>query len=174
MKFEKIFLDKAYLIELEENKDFRGSFTRHFCQKELKQAGLNFELCQSNISKNLKKGTIRGMHYQQDPYSEIKIVSCLKGAIFDVIVDFRPNSSTYLKWFGVELTENNNKMLYIPEGFAHGFETLEDNSVVYYQMGNFYTPSFAGGLRFNDPKLGIKWHTSSPIINERDANYELL
>lgn len=175
MNFIKINLTDAYLIELEEFKDERGTFARQFCKNELKEHGINFEICQCNISKNYKKNTLRGMHYQKAPYLEPKLVSCTKGAFYDVIVDLRKDSPTYLKWQGFELTEDNNKILYIPPMFAHGFQTLKENTVVYYQIGEFFHPEYYDGIRYNDPKIGIEWKDlGEPIMNERDKNYELL
>lgn len=175
MKFTELNLKDAYLIELEEFKDNRGTFSRQFCKKELENVGINFNICQCNISKNYKKNTLRGMHYQKEPFLEPKIVSCMKGAFYDVIVDLREDSPTYLKWQGVELTENNNKMLYIPPMFAHGFQTLVDNTLVYYQLGEFFNPEYYDGIRFNDPKINIQWKDlGNPIMNDRDKNYKLL
>lgn len=175
MKFTETKIKGAYLIELEPISDFRGSFARQFCQKEMEKFGIDFDICQCNISKNPKVGTLRGMHYQKEPYPEIKMVSCTQGKIFDCIVDLRKDSQTYLKWQGFELSEDNNKMLYIPSGCAHGFQTLEDNSTVYYQLGEFFMPEYYSGIRWNDPKIGIKWpQTENRIINDRDNSYELL
>ena len=176
MKFTDLSLEGAYLIELEEFKDERGTFSRQFCKEEFLQNKIDFNICQCNISKNYKKNTIRGLHYQKAPYLEPKIVSCPQGCIFDVIVDLRKESPTYLKWQGVELSGKNNNMLYIPPMFAHGFQTLEDNTMVYYQLGEFFNPNYYSGIRFNDPLIGISWKIfeNEPIINERDKNYELL
>lgn len=175
MKISPLEIQGAYLLEMEEFKDNRGSFARQFCKKELAEFGIDFDIKQCNLSKNYKKGVLRGMHYQKEPYPEIKMVSCFKGKIYDVLVDIRPNSSTYLKWVATELSENNGKMLYIPSGVAHGFMTLEDNSIVYYQLGEFFMPEYYSGVRYNDPKFNIKWpECENIIINERDANYDLL
>lgn len=175
MKISPLGIDGAFLIEMEEFKDERGSFARQFCKKELAEYGLEFDIKQCNLSKNSKKGVLRGLHYQKDPYPEIKMVSCFKGKIYDVLADIRPQSPTYLKWIATELTEDNGKMLYIPSGVAHGFQTLEENSVVYYQLGEFFMPEYYRGVRWNDPKLGIEWPiVENIIINERDANYDLL
>ena len=177
MKFTKLPLKGAYLIELEEFKDERGTFARQFCRNEFRnKIGIEISLCQCNISKNFKKNTIRGLHYQKEPFLEPKIVSCLQGSFYDVIVDVRPDSPTYLQWQGLELSESNGKMLYIPPNFAHGFQTLQDNTTVYYQLGEFFQPNCYAGLRWNDPKIGIIWQEfdSAPIMNERDKNYELL
>lgn len=175
MKVSKTKIKGAYLIEMEPVSDFRGSFARQFCKNEFAKYGIDFNICQCNISKNPKAGTLRGMHYQKEPYPEIKMVSCTRGKIFDCIVDLRENSETYLKWEGFELGDNNNKMLYIPAGCAHGFQTLEDNSTVYYQLGEFFMPEHYSGVRWNDPKIGIEWpQTQNIIINDRDNSYELL
>ena len=176
MKFTELKLKDAYLIELEEFQDERGTFARQFCKKELAQLGIDFDICQCNVSKNFHKNTIRGLHYQKAPYLEPKLVSCTKGSFYDVIVDFRKDSPTYLQWQGFELSEENNKLLYIPPMFAHGFQTLEDNTTVYYQLGEFFKPEYYAGLRYNDPQIGIKWNEFGfdPIMNERDKNYELL
>ena len=155
--------------------DERGMFMRQFCRKELAEHGLNFEMCQCNISGNTKKGTLRGLHYQKYPYPEIKIVSCLQGSFFDVVVDLRPTSATYLQHISMELSASNHKMLYIPPLMAHGFQTLEDNTVAYYQLGEFFHPEAYSGVRWNDPKLNIVWpDCDNRIINHRDNNYELL
>lgn len=174
MKISELEIKGAYLIELEEFKDERGSFARQFCKEEMKKFGIDFDIKQCNLSKNYTKGVLRGMHYQKEPYPEIKLVSCFKGAIYDVLVDIRRDSPTYLKWIGTELTENNNKALYIPSGVAHGFQTIEDNSIVYYQLGEFFMPEYYSGVRWDDPAFGIKWpHSENRIMNERDKNYEL-
>lgn len=174
MKFTELGIKGVYLIEFEEFKDERGSFARQFCKKEMSKYGIDFDIKQCNLSKNYKKGVLRGMHYQKEPYPEIKMVSCFSGAIYDVLVDIRKNSPTYLKWIGAELTESNNKALYIPSGIAHGFQTLKDNSTVYYQLGEFFMSEYYSGVRWNDPAFGIKWPKCEyRIINERDNNYEL-
>jgi len=173
MKFEKLDIEGAYLITIEPYRDDRGTFERRFCKKEFENAGIDFNVCQSNLSKNLKKGTIRGMHWQREPYAEGKLVSCQKGAIYDVIADVRRNSPTYLKWFGVELTEDNDKMLYIPPYVAHGYQTLVDNTTVFYQVSEFFYPDYYGVMRYNDPAFGIEWRDIKPvIINKKDKNYE--
>ena len=176
MKFTELKIKGAYLIELEEFKDERGTFSRQFCRKEFQNIGIDFEICQCNISKNYKKNTIRGMHYQKAPSLEAKIVSCLKGRFYDVTADLRPDSDTYLNWIGIELDENSNKMLYIPPLCAHGFQTLEDNTIVYYQINEFYNPLSYTGVRYSDPKIGIEWKKiDAPVImNERDKHYEFL
>lgn len=174
MRITPLEISGAFLIEMEEVKDNRGSFARQFCKKELVKAGIDFDIKQCNISKNYKAGVLRGMHYQKEPYPEIKFVSCFKGSIFDVLVDIRKDSPTYLQWVATELSEANGKMLYIPSGVAHGFQTLEDDSVVYYQLGEFFMPEYYSGVRWNDPAFGIIWpEVANRVMNERDASYEL-
>lgn len=175
MKFTPLELPGAFLLEPEPFIDERGLFMRQFCLKELAAHGLEFSMCQCNISGNTKKGTLRGLHYQKVPYPEIKIVSCLKGSFFDVVVDLRPTSPTYLRHISMELSAKNRKMLYIPPMMAHGFQTLEDDTTAYYQLGEFFHPEVYDGVRWNDPKLGIVWpECEKRIINERDNNYALL
>jgi dTDP-4-dehydrorhamnose 3,5-epimerase len=175
MKFTELKLKGAYLIELEPLKDERGVFSRQFCKKELSRYGIDFEICQCNISENYKKGTLRGMHFQNKPYREAKMVTCVKGSFVDVIVDLREDSETYLKWESIEMSEGNNKVLYIPPDFAQGFQTLEDNTIIFYQMGNYYNNEQTNGLRWNDPKLAINWpECEHKIINERDNSYAFL
>lgn len=172
MIFKETKLKGAFIIEPERLEDERGFFARTFCQKEFKKYGLNFSIVQCNISFNKKKGTLRGMHYQVAPHEEAKIVSCIRGAIYDVIIDLRKDSPTYCKWFAVKLTVENYKMFYIPKGFAHGFQTLEDDTMVFYQMSEFYHPECAQGARWNDPAFGIEWPVSVKIISEKDLGYK--
>ncbi len=171
MKFVKTKFEGAFLIELEALEDLRGFFARSFCKREFDKLGLNSKIAQCNLSFNKKKGTIRGMHYQVAAFSETKIVSVIKGAIWDVIVDVRESSPTYLQWEGFEISSENHHSLYIPEGFAHGFQTLENDTTVYYQIGNFYEPGAARGLLYNDPKLDIKWKALPVTISEKDLSY---
>jgi len=172
MKFIPIELKDAYIIKLEPLKDERGFFIRSFCKKEFEKHNLNFRIVQCNISINKKKGTLRGMHYQVAPYGEAKLVSCIRGAMYDVIIDLSPDSPTYCQWFSVELSAKNYKMLYIPEGFAHGFQALEDDTVVFYQMAEFYHPECAKGLRWDDPKFAIKWpRVKNRLISAKDRSY---
>lgn len=171
MIFEETQLHGAYLITLQPMVDERGFFARTFCKNEFEQHGLHNNFVQANISYNQKKGTLRGLHYQEYPHGEVKIVTCHRGAIFDVIVDIRKNSPTYGQWISVELTADNYRALYIPEGFAHGFQTLCDDVEVFYQMGNYYVASAANGIRWNDPTLGITWPSQNSIISERDKNF---
>jgi dTDP-4-dehydrorhamnose 3,5-epimerase len=175
MKIIKLDIKGAYLIEREEFKDDRGSFSVQFSKKELSEYGIDFEVKQCNLSKNYKAGVLRGLHYQKEPYSEIKLISCLRGSIIDVIVDFRKESPTYLQYQSFELSEENNKSLYIPPMCAHGFQTLRDNTIVSYQVSQYFMPDYYAGLRWNDPKLNIKWpECEHRIIIERDNNYALL
>ena len=171
MRFIETPLPNAYIIEPERLEDERGFFARTFCRREFESRGLNANFVQCNISFNKKKGTLRGMHYQEAPYAEAKLVRCTRGAIYDVIIDIRPESPSFKKWFAIELTEKNRLMLYVPEGFAHGFQTLEDNTEVFYQMSEFYHPEFAKGIRWDDPNIGIIWPSANRIISLRDTKY---
>jgi len=172
MIFAETKLHGAYIIEPEPLQDERGFFARAFCQEEFKAHGLNFRVAQCNISFNEKKGTLRGMHYQVAPYEEPKLVRCTMGSVYDVIIDLRLKSPTANQWFACELTAENRSMLYIPAGFAHGFQTLEDNSEVFYMMGELYHPESARGVRWDDPAFGIKWIYEMPIIFDRDRSYQ--
>ncbi len=172
MKISELEIKGAYILELEPINDNRGFFARKFCKKELKEKiGINFEICQANVSYNKKKGTIRGLHYQKSPYEETKIISCVKGKIFDVVLDLRENSPTYLQWYGVELSENNFKMLIIPKGCAHGFQSLEDDTILNYFVDQYFTPSADSGYKYNDPAFNIKWPINNTIIiSDKDLN----
>lgn len=171
MIFKETKLKGAYVIELEPLKDERGYFARGFCQKEFEEHGINVRIVQCNISFNEKKGTLRGMHYQAVPHEEAKIVSCINGAIYDVIIDLRRDSATYCQWIAVELSSDNFKMLYVPVGFAHGFQSLEDNTVVFYQMSEFYHPECASGVKWDDPAFGVKWPINIYIISAKDRQF---
>lgn len=171
MIFKETKLKGAYVIEPERLEDERGFFARTFCKEEFKANGLNPCVAQCNISFNRKKGTLRGMHYQVAPHEETKLVRCTRGAIYDVIIDLRLQSPTFKQWVAVELTEKNHKMLYIPEGFAHGFQTLVDNTEVFYQMSEFYHPVCSKGVRWNDPVFGIEWIYTEAVISMKDQNY---
>lgn len=172
MKFLQVPLEGAYLIEMEPIEDDRGFFARTFCRDEMIAHGLNPDVAQCNISYNRRRGTIRGMHYQSAPHEETKIVQCIRGTVYDVIIDLRPLSATYRQWYGVELNDRNRKMLYIPHGFAHGFQTLEDDSEIFYQMGSNYVPEAARGIRWDDPAFRIEWPYKCEEISERDRNFE--
>jgi len=171
MKFVATELAGAYLIELERLEDERGFFARTFCRDEFAAHGLRSSFVQCNVSFNARKGTVRGMHFQEKPHEEAKLVRCTRGAIYDVIVDIRKGSPTYKLWTAVELTADNGRMLYVPEGLAHGFQTLENNSEVLYQMSEMHHPESARGLRWNDPAFAIRWPLASPILSERDARF---
>lgn len=170
MLFTQTKFAGVFLITLQPMEDERGFFARSFCKQELEQAGLSSDFVQCNISFNHKKATIRGLHYQQTPHEEIKIVSCRRGAIFDVVVDIRKDSTTFGEWLGMELSEKNNQALYIPHGFAHGFQTLLDETEVFYHMGNYYCKNAAHGICWNDPHLAIHWPYPVSIISEVDKN----
>mgnify|MGYP006431972179 FL=1 len=173
MKFVETSLKGSYIIELEKLEDERGFFTRMWDEEIFQNKELNSRLVQISLSSNKKKGTLRGMHFQEKPFEETKIVRCVKGKIFDVIIDLRSNSKTYKKWISVELNSNDLKMIYIPEGFAHGFQTLEDNTEVMYQMSNWFSPEHAKGIRWNDQEFNIKWPINEPIISKKDQSHEL-
>lgn len=171
MIFTETKLAGAYIIEPERLEDERGFFARTWCQREFEVHGLNPRLVQCSISFNKKKGTLRGMHYQVAPHEEAKLVRCTSGAIYDVIIDLRLNSPTFKQWLAVELTADNRCMLYIPEGFAHGFQTLDHNTEVFYQMSEFYAGESANGVRWDDPAFGIEWTEDTRIISARDQEY---
>lgn len=171
MLFKETIISGVYIIELEKKYDERGFFARTWCKNEFKEQGLESELAQCNLSYNKKCGTLRGMHYQIAPYGETKLVSCISGAIYDVIIDLRKESPTYEKWYSVELTAENGLMLYIPKGIAHGFQTLKDKTSVFYQMSEFYHPESARGIRWDDVKFNIKWPIAEKIISEKDQSY---
>jgi dTDP-4-dehydrorhamnose 3,5-epimerase len=174
MQFTETCLAGAYVIGLEERGDERGFFARTFCANEFREHGLKPAVAQCNVSYNYTRGTLRGMHYQLPPAAEAKLVRCTRGAIYDVIVDLRLDSPTYLQYVGVELTAENRLALYVPELFAHGYETLEDGTEVAYQVSEFYAPGQERGLRFDDPALGIAWPLPVRVISEKDANWPLL
>ena len=172
MKFIKTELEGAYIIEMEPFKDYRGTFARVFCANEFKEHGLDYNLVQTNHSVTLKKGVIRGMHYQVEGTEEAKLLRCVCGKILDVIIDIRKSSKTFGKHIAVELSDSNNKMLYVPRGFAHGFLTLSDNCHVTYQVSNFYAPGKEKGIRWNDPFFAIDWPIKEPVLSDKDANLE--
>jgi dTDP-4-dehydrorhamnose 3,5-epimerase len=174
MIFQETPLSGAYVIEPERINDNRGFFARVWCKKELSQLGLTSELVQSNIGFNLCKGTLRGLHFQKPPYAETKILRCTRGAIFDVIVDLRTTSPTYKDWFGVELSDENCRMIYVPEGFAQGYVTLADHTEINYHTSEVFTPAAAFGVRFDDPAFGIQWPVAAAVISEQDRNWPLL
>lgn len=171
MIFIETELKGAHIIELERREDNRGFFARTWCQQEFAAHGLVARIVQVNLSYNHTRGTLRGMHFQTAPYAETKLVRAVRGAIYDVIIDLRPDSPTYKRWIGVELTADNHRALYVPEGFAHGFQTLEEHTDVLYEMSAFYTPLAASGLRYNDPAFDITWPLPVSIISERDTSW---
>lgn len=171
MKFIETSIRGAFILELEYFKDERGFFARSWCRDEFQAKGLNPCLIQCSISYNKRKGTLRGMHYQIEPHKESKIVRCTMGALYDVIVDLRKDSATFRKWCSAELTAENHRMLYVPEGLAHGYLTLEDDSEVFYQISDSYHPECAKGVRWNDPAFGIKWPAEVKMIAARDSGY---
>lgn len=172
MLFKETTLKDSYVIEPEIYKDQRGLFFRTFCEKEFESNNLLSHFPQCSISVNPLKGTVRGMHYQVSPYEEVKLVRCIKGSIYDVILDLRKDSSSYMKFFSIELSEYNNYALYIPKGFAHGFQTLEDNSILYYHISEFYNDNSSKGIKYNDPAFNITWPLEISIISKRDESYE--
>ena len=168
MIFIETKLEGAFLIDPECIEDERGFIARTCCRKEFEQYGLKSDWVQCNISYNKRKGTLRGMHYQVDPYAEVKLVRCTMGAIYDVIIDLRSNSKTYRQWIAAELSAENRKMIYIPQGFAHGFQTLMDNSEIFYQMSAFYAPECARAVRWNDPQFKIHWPEAERTMSKKD------
>jgi len=169
--FTETELKGAFVIDVEKLDDERGFFARTWDKEEFEKHGLNSNVTQCSISVNKKKGTIRGMHYQSKPYEESKIVRCTKGKIFDVIIDLRLNSRTFKKWFGIELSADNYICMYIPEGFAHGFQTLEDDSEVFYKISESYEPEYSKGIRWNDDFFKIKWPLVPTIISKKDKKF---
>lgn len=171
MEFISTPLTGAYLIELNKKNDDRGFFARFFCVEEFKKVGLEYAFIQVNNSLSHLKGTLRGMHYQLHPKSETKIIRCIKGSLYDVIVDLRPESVTFGQSFGCELSANNRRMMYVPQGFAHGFVTLEDETEVIYMVSESYSPQHERGIRWNDPYFNIAWATKPIIISEKDLSH---
>jgi dTDP-4-dehydrorhamnose 3,5-epimerase len=171
MLFKSLEIEGAFLISSPVNSDNRGHFTRLFCQEEFNKNNLNSELVQASLSFNKKRGTLRGMHFQKSPYEEEKMVRCVRGTVYDVIVDLRPKSVTFLKWIGVELSEKNSEMIYIPKGVAHGFQSLEDDSILIYFMTEKFYPDSASGFFYDDPNIKIKWPIKEKIISEKDKNF---
>ncbi|HZL14013.1 MAG TPA: dTDP-4-dehydrorhamnose 3,5-epimerase [Verrucomicrobiae bacterium] len=174
MKFSRTSLAELWLIELEPREDERGFFARTFCEKEFAEHGLNTRWPQCNLTLTKKRSAIRGMHFQAEPKPEIKLVRCVAGKIFDVVVDVRRDSPTFGKWEGFELSAENHRQLYVPAGFAHGFQCLSENSEVFYQMSEFYFPELARGVRWNDPAIGIRWPLPDASLSERDRQLPLL
>lgn len=171
MIFEPLELAGVWRVALDRHEDERGFFARTFCRDEFEAHGLAGEFEQSSLSRNARRGTLRGMHYQAEPNAETKFVRCVRGAVFDVVVDLRPGSPTRGRWVGEMLTAENGLALYVPAGFAHGFQTVEDDSDVLYQITPAFRPGFGAGVRWDDPAFGIRWPVSDPILSERDASY---
>lgn len=174
MQFTETELKGVWLIEPTPAIDDRGSFTRIFCEKEMADCGLATRFVQHSRSHSIRKGTLRGLHYQEDPYTEVKLVSCVRGAIFDVVVDLRPNSPTRHRWQAFELTPRNMKQVYIPTGFAHGFQTLTEDAEVSYLISQFYTPHASTGVRYNDPVFSINWPLMPTAMSEKDKTWPLV
>jgi dTDP-4-dehydrorhamnose 3,5-epimerase len=173
MIFTQTNIKGAFIIDVKRIEDERGFFGRAFCQNEMKEQGLNPVVAQTNISHNKLKGTLRGLHFQEAPHEESKLVRCTRGRLFDVLVDLRKGSETFCQWFGTELSADSFRMLYVPEGCAHGFITLEDNTDIMYQVSAFYAPGAERGLRWNDPAFGIEWPMEPVVISEKDQNQPL-
>ena len=173
MKFTETKLKGAFIIELDKHLDDRGFFARSFCKNEFSQLGLNNDIVQINNSLSKHKGTLRGLHYQVFPKQEDKIIRCIKGAIYDVVIDLRSESETFLEWFGLELSEVNRKALFVPKGFAHGYLTLTDNSELFYISTEYYSAESEKGVRWDDPKFNIEWPIDITEISEKDAAHPL-
>ena len=171
MKFLPTKLPGVWIVDLDKHEDERGFFARSWCRREFEEHGLNPNLVQCSVSFNHKKGTLRGMHYQIAPHEEAKLVRCTRGAIYDVAIDLRPTSAARKQWLAVELTADSGRALYIPEGFAHGFQTLADDTEVFYQMSEVFHPESAHGVCWNDPVLNIQWPVINPFLSERDNNF---
>ncbi len=172
MNIQKTTVTDACVLDFQSFGDERGFFTRAFCAKEFAKAGLPVNMVQANLAGSAAKGTLRGLHYQVAPHEEAKLLRCIRGAVFDVVVDIRPESSTYGAWFGVELTAENRRMMFVPAGCAHGYLTLEDNSEVYYLVSEFYEPTAEKGIKWDDPAFGIKWPlTDNLVISDKDKKW---
>lgn len=173
MLYRETGLKDAYLIDLEKRGDERGFFARFFCAEEFAKMGLKSQFVQVNNSLSAQKGTLRGIHYQLAPKAEVKVVRCIQGALWDLIVDLRPDSPTFKKWFGAELTAENRRMMYVPEGFGHAFLTLEDNTEALYLVSEYYSPQHERGLRFDDPAFNIQWPGKPVVISDKDLKHPL-
>jgi dTDP-4-dehydrorhamnose 3,5-epimerase len=172
MKFTGTGLDGAFVIEIEPHVDDRGFFARAWCRREFETTGIQSKFVQANIAFSKEKGTLRGMHFQNAPHAEAKLLRCVKGAIFDVIIDLRPDSPTFKHWFGIELTAENHNMVFIPEGFAHGYLTTAAETEVFYLVSAFYSPEVEGGVRWDDPAFGVEWPmTGNLIVSEKDRSW---
>jgi dTDP-4-dehydrorhamnose 3,5-epimerase len=169
--FSETELPGAFVIDLEKIEDERGFFARAWCQRELRDHGLESRIAQCNMSFNKRKGTLRGMHFQRPPHEEVKLIRCIRGALYDVIIDLRPESAAYKRWIGAELTAENRRMLYVPRGFAHGFQTLEEDTETFYMVSEFYTPGAESGVRWDDPSFGIDWPLPPSEISDKDQQW---
>jgi len=174
MIFTETELEGAFIIDVNRLGDSRGFFARAFCQRDLREHGLNPVIAQANVAFNKVKGTVRGMHFQYPPAAETKLVRCTRGAILDIIVDLRPESPTYLRHIAIELSADNHRALYVPERFAHGYQVLEDATETSYLVGEFYSPQNEGGLMYNDPRLGLTWPLAVGEVSEKDSRWNLL
>lgn len=170
MIFKELQLDGVYTVDLEPKEDSRGFYARAWCRDEFGSKGLATDFAQINISYTHKKGTVRGLHYQLPPYGEVKLVRCVRGTIFDVVIDMRPESPTYRQWLGIELSAENRRALYVPENFAHGFVSLTDDCELIYSISSEYHPESERGIRYNDPSIGIQWPIDIDIVSEKDRN----
>jgi dTDP-4-dehydrorhamnose 3,5-epimerase len=172
MRFQETKIRGAWVIDLEPIEDARGFFARVWSQSELVDHGLETRVAQCNVSFNKRRGTLRGMHFQRAPHEEVKFIRCIRGTLYDVIIDLRPDSPTYKRWVAVELSGENRRALYVPVGVAHGFQTLQDDVEVFYMMSEFYTPVAEAGVRWDDPSFGIEWPLRSPTeISDKDASW---
>ncbi len=171
MRFTEIRLSGAYVIELEPRQDARGFFARAFCRREFEAYGLNPRIAQANVALSHARGTLRGLHYQVAPFEETKVVRCTRGSVFDVMVDLRPGSPTYCQWVGEELSAASRRMLYVPAGFAHGYQTLEDDTELFYLVSECYSPEHERGVRWNDSAFGIRWPLAEPIVSPKDQAF---
>jgi dTDP-4-dehydrorhamnose 3,5-epimerase len=169
--FTSTELSGAFIVEAEPHSDDRGAYTRMWCAREFAAHGLSVSLAQTGLSYNRRRGTVRGMHMQEAPHGQTRLVRCGRGAIYDVIIDLRPDSPTYCRWLAVELRASSCAMLYVPEGFAHGFQTLEDHTEVVYHMTGFYEPAAERGVRWNDPRFAITWPLPDITISDKDCHY---
>jgi dTDP-4-dehydrorhamnose 3,5-epimerase len=174
MRFHDTVIPGAYVVEIEPRRDERGLFGRVFCERELEAHGLATRFVQANVGVSARRGTLRGLHYQAEPFEEVKLVRCSRGAAYDVAVDLRPDSPTYLRYYGIEITPDNLRMLYVPEGCAHGYLTLEDDTEVVYQTSVFYEPTAERGAHYADPAFGICWPIEVAVISEKDAAWPWL
>jgi dTDP-4-dehydrorhamnose 3,5-epimerase len=174
MRFAQTGISGAWVIDPNPHEDSRGRFLRAWCTREFAEHGLDFVPVQANMGFSVRKGTVRGMHFQEAPALEAKLVRCTRGAIFDVVLDLRPESPSYGKWYGIELSAENSRMLYVPEHCAHGYQTLEDCTEMYYMTSGFYTPSAVRGVRFDDPVFGIRWPLAATMASEQDYSWPLV